>query len=89
MHRLTSASAAAFAVLLSADSFSALSFSAASSQGLTLVHYSAQLEPFLTQKHTRNTPSYPLPTPTTTEATPNCAPCHTEGASVEPKSGRV
>jgi len=29
-------------------------------QGLTLVHYSAQLEPFLTQKHilnTRNTPT--------------------------------
>ena len=26
-------------------------------QGLTLVHYSAQLEPFLTQKHTLNTPN--------------------------------
>jgi hypothetical protein len=25
-------------------------------QGLTLAHYSAQLEPFLTQKHTFNTP---------------------------------
>ena len=28
-------------------------------QGLTLVHYSAQLEPFLTQKHTLNTPYTP------------------------------
>jgi len=28
-------------------------------QGLTLVHYSAQLEPFLTQKHTLNTPNTP------------------------------
>jgi hypothetical protein len=25
-------------------------------QGLTLVHFSAQLEPILTQKHTKNTP---------------------------------
>jgi len=27
-----------------------------SNQGLTLVHFSAQPEPFLTQKHTLNTP---------------------------------
>jgi len=43
-------------------------------QGLTLVHYSAQLEPFLTQKHTLSTcgiPYYPLNTP---ETTPNCTP---------------
>ncbi len=58
-------------------------------QGLTLVHYSAQLEPFLTQKHTlntRNTPYHSLDTP---ETTPNCTPCQTEGAQVELKSGRV
>jgi len=37
-------------------------------QGLTLVHYSAQLEPFLTQKrtlHTPNTPCHPLNNPST------------------------
>jgi len=48
--------------------------------GVTLVHNSAQLEPFLTQKHTLNTPDtpyYPLNTP---EITPNCSPCYTEGA---------
>jgi len=37
--------------------------SAAFMQGLTLVHYSAQLEPFLLQKHTLNTPNTPLPPP--------------------------
>ena len=36
-------------------------------QGLTLVRYSAQLEPFLTQKHTLNTPNTPA-------TTPNCTP---------------
>ena len=43
-------------------------------------HCSAQLEPFLIQKHTRNThhtPYHPLNTP---EATPQCTPCHAEGA---------
>jgi hypothetical protein len=30
--------------------------STAGGQGLTLVHFSAQLEPFLTQKHNLNTP---------------------------------
>jgi len=61
----------------------------AHSQGLTLVHFSAQLERFLTQKHTvdtPNTPYHPLNTPRTT---PNCTSCHTEGAQVELKSGRV
>jgi len=33
--------------------------SSSSSQGLTLVHYSAQCEPFLTQKHTLITPTTP------------------------------
>jgi len=32
---------------------------AASTQGLTLVHFSAQFEPSLTQKHTLNTPNTP------------------------------
>jgi hypothetical protein len=32
-------------------------------QGLTLVHYSAQLEPFLTQKYTLNTPITPYHPP--------------------------
>ena len=47
-------------------------------QGLTLVHYLAQLEPFLTQKRTQkrtlntpNTPYHPILTP---ETTPNCTP---------------
>ena len=54
--------------------------SAATKQGLTLVHFSAQLEPFLTQKHTlstQNTSYHPLNTP---ETTANCTPCHIEGA---------
>jgi len=43
-------------------------------QGLTLVHYSAQLEPFLTQNHTLNiptTPYHPLNTPETTLTAPH------------------
>ena len=39
-------------------------FRSAHVQGLTLVHFSAQLEPILTQKHTLNTPSYCLRPPT-------------------------
>jgi hypothetical protein len=62
---------------------------AAQVQGLTLVHYSAQLEPFLAQKHTPNTPVTPYHPLNTPETTPNCTPCHTEGAYVELKSGRV
>ena len=52
----------------------------ASRQGLTLVHFSAQLEPFLTQQHTLNTPNAPYHPLNTPETTPNCTPCHTEGA---------
>jgi hypothetical protein len=48
--------------------------------GLTLVHYSAQLEPFLTQKHTLNTPNTPYHPLNTPETTLNCSPRHTEGA---------
>ena len=58
-------------------------------QGLTLVHHSAQLEPFLTQKHTVMTPDTPYHPLNTPETTPNCTPCHTEGAYIELKSGRV
>jgi hypothetical protein len=61
----------------------------APAQGLTLVHYSAQLEPFVTQKHTRHTPNTPYHPLNTPETTPNCTPCHTEGAEVELRSGRV
>jgi len=60
-----------------------------STQGLTLVHYSAQLEPFLTQKHTLNTPTTPYHPLHSPETTPKCNPCHTEGAKVELKSRRV
>jgi hypothetical protein len=46
-------------------------------QGLTLVHCSAQLEPFLTQKHTLTTLHTPYQPLNTLETTPNCTPCHT------------
>ena len=49
-------------------------------QGLILVHYEAQLEPFLTQKHTLNIPNIPYHPLSTPETTRNCTPCHTEGA---------
>jgi len=49
-------------------------------QGLTLVHYTAQLKPFLTQKHAPNTPDTPYHPLNTPETTPNCTPCRTEGA---------
>jgi hypothetical protein len=49
-------------------------------QGLTLVHYSAQVEPFLTQKHTLHTPKAPYHPLNIPETTPNCTPCHAEGA---------
>ena len=58
-------------------------------QGLKLVHYSAQLELFLTQKHYLNTPHTPYHPLNIPETTPNRTPCHTEGAQVELKSGRV
>ena len=51
--------------------------------------YSAQLEPFLTQKHTLNTPNTPYHPLNSPETTPYCTHCHTEGAEVEPKGGRV
>ena len=68
-------------------------------QGLTPVHFSAQPEPFLKQKHTLHTlhtlhtPSHPLTPPkrplNTPETTPKCTPYPTESAQVELKSGPV
>jgi hypothetical protein len=58
-------------------------------QGLTLVHFSAQLEPSLTQEntlHTLNTHSHPLNTGCTTPAR---TPYPIQSAQVELKSGRV
>jgi len=58
-------------------------------QGLTLVHFSAQLEPCLTQGnnlHTLNTPKHPLNTDCTT---PTRIPYPIQSAQVELKSGRV
>jgi hypothetical protein len=52
----------------------------AAKQGLTLVHCSAKLEPFLTQKHILNTPHTPCHLLNTPDTTPDCNPCHTEGA---------
>ena len=61
-------------------------------QGLTLVHFSAQPEPFLTQntlRTTPDTPSYPLTHPKHPLNNPQMHPYPTECAEVEPKSGRV
>jgi hypothetical protein len=58
-------------------------------QGLTLVHFSAQLEPCLKHKrtlHTLNTPQHPLNTGYTT---PRRTPYHVESAQVELRSERV
>jgi len=60
-----------------------------SRQGLTLFHFSAQLEPCLTHVttlHTLNTPSHPLNTGYTT---PTRTPYPIQSAQVELKSGRV
>ena len=58
-------------------------------QGLTLVHFSAQPEPFLTQNtpyiHHVN-PCHPLYTSYTP---PKCTPSPTESAYIEPESERV
>jgi len=53
--------------------------------GLTLVHFSAQPEPFLTKIH----PRYPLIPPDTSQTPPTCTAYHTESADAEPRSGRV
>jgi len=58
-------------------------------QGLTPVHFSAQLEPCLTQENTLNTlntPSHPLNTGYTT---PTRTPYPIQSAQVELKGGRV
>ena len=61
----------------------------ADSQGLTLVHFSTQLEPCLTHRntlHTLNTPQHPLNTGYTM---PTRTPYVIQSAQVELKSGRV
>jgi len=59
-------------------------------QGLTLVHFSAQPEPFLTQKHTFKHPLIPRGTSQRTPTYPlNAPPIPCKRAYVEPKSGRV
>ena len=61
----------------------------ACSQGLTLVHFSAQLEPCLTQEttlHILDTPSNPL---NTGYITPMRTPCSLQSAQVELESERV
>jgi hypothetical protein len=79
----------AVAVATSASSAPALlrppspSPAAATTQGLTLVHFSAQLEPCLTHKntlHALNTPSHPFETGYTT---PTRTPYATKNAQVE------
>ena len=58
-------------------------------QGLTLVHFSAQLEPCLTHKkslHTINTPEDPLNAGYTI---PTCTPYPIKNAQVELRSERV
>jgi hypothetical protein len=64
----------------------------AANQGLTLVHFSAQPEPFLTQihpvhpKHPLTPPQHPLNTPYTI---PTCTPYPKKNAYVELKGVRV
>jgi hypothetical protein len=48
--------------------------------GRTLLDYSAQLEPFLTQNHALHTLDNPFDPRNTPETTPNCTSYHTEGA---------
>jgi len=58
-------------------------------QGLTLVHFSAQLEPCLTHKstlHTLHTPQHLL---NMGLRTPTRTPCPMKSAQVEPRSERV
>jgi len=58
-------------------------FARSPAQGLTLVHFSAQLEPFMTQEntlHTLNTPWHPLITGYTTLTR---TPCPNKSAQVE------
>jgi hypothetical protein len=71
------------------SSFFACSALVACDQGLTLVHFSAQLEPCLTQENTQNildTPQHPLKTGYTT---PTRNPYPIQSAQVELISGRV
>jgi len=62
-------------------------------QGLTLVHFSAQFEPFLSletsPKRLNPRHKYPLNTPYTPPTHPLHTPCPTKSAYVELKGGRV
>jgi pimeloyl-ACP methyl ester carboxylesterase len=55
-------------------------FGLSSRQGITLVHFSAQLEPFLTRKHTQNTPNTPPHPQNTPQASLKHTPYPTESA---------
>ena len=58
-------------------------------QGLTLVHFAAQLEPFLSQKNTLHTPNTPLHPLDSGHTTPTRTPYPKQSAQVELKRGRV
>ena len=58
-------------------------------QGLTLVTFSAQPEPFLIQNATSTYPAAPRHLPNNPKTTAKFTPHPTESAYVEPKSGRV
>jgi len=60
----------------------------ASGQGLTLVHFSAQPEPFWTQNAPYSLPDTLL-IPRKIPLPPQCTPCPTQSAYVEPRGGRV
>ena len=62
---------------------------ATAGQGLTLVHFSAQLEPCLTQEYTLHTPNTPWHPLNTGYTTPTRTPYPIQSAQVELKSGRV
>jgi hypothetical protein len=86
---MTLASSTAICILTVCSAGESSKVSRAVQQGLTFVHYSAQLKPFLTKKHTLNTPNIPYHLLNTPETTPNSNPCDTDGAFVVLKSGRV
>jgi hypothetical protein len=62
--------------------------SIATAQGLTLVHFSAELEPCLTQENTLHTLNTPYPHLNTGYTTPTRTPYHIQCAQVELKIGQ-
>jgi hypothetical protein len=81
--------AATFFFAASRRFLSSAFFSAASFQGLTLVHCSAQLEPCRTQRNTQHTLNTPYKPPNTGYTTPTRTPYPIKGAQVELRSERV